>query len=122
MTFPPLGIPEPIATSGAELGTLLLGFAVFAAAFLGWLLVRMTQERITFDTVLCPSRNRVAQVTFRRTWDGTRLDVVHCSLLGRGGPVTCRRQCLRESTRRRSPALGNSGEPRIGARAPGRPM
>lgn len=98
----PFGAAEATVVTGAEvhLQAFLLAFAILAAGFLGWLLLCMTRERLTFETVLCPSRQRVAEVVFRRTWDGTRLDVLACSLLGKAS-ISCGRECMRESASRR---------------------
>jgi hypothetical protein len=81
--------PEP-----AGLFASFLVFALFTAIFLGWLLIKMGTERLTFGEVLCPLRGRTAEVIFLRTADGTRLDVVRCSLLGTGAPTTWR-QCMK---------------------------
>ena len=54
-----------------------------------------TRERVR---LVCPTRLGFARVLFRLAPNGTRRDVIHCSLLGRG-PFSCGKVCLHPTGR-----------------------
>jgi hypothetical protein len=49
------------------------------------------------ERLRCPTRHRMAYLTLLRGYDGALVDVVRCSLIGRGKPFTCDKRCLRSA-------------------------
>jgi hypothetical protein len=93
----------PISSVPLEgLGTPLQGLAVEAVGFLAivvitafaallWMIRRASEAR---ERLRCPRRHRMALVTFRVASDGTRTDVVRCSLLRGGRETFCDKICM----------------------------
>jgi len=55
--------------------------------------VRRRRERL-----FCPVRLRMARVLFRLAPDGSRADVIRCSVFGRR-PITCGKSCMNAPAR-----------------------
>ena len=64
---------------------LLIGYAVLVGA------IRNAFRRR--ERLFCPVRLRTARVDFQLSADGTRTDVLRCSIFGRR-PVTCGKVCM----------------------------
>lgn len=77
----------------------LIGLALLVLLFIGfavmlWMAGHADQKRARLH---CPVHLQQARVTFRVAPDGTRTDVVRCSLF-RGRPaITCGKPCLRQA-------------------------
>ena len=79
-------------TASLQFLTLLALLVVFGMyAFIFWAMRRPPRERMRLH---CPARLRTARVVFALDPDGSRTDVVRCSIF-RGRPViTCGKVCL----------------------------
>ena len=97
----PDGIPIPPASllfpnGHLQLIMLLAILALFVTyGGLLWVLPGLTRMR---ERVRCPVQPRVANVLFQVSRDGTRVDVLRCSVFGRR-PITCGKVCLRPAAR-----------------------
>ena len=91
--IPPGVVPQaPIALDGhLEILTLVVLAALFLA--LGLMVWRLWVTNREYVRLFCPTRLRRVLVVFRRASDGTRIDVVGCSVFGHG-PITCGKVCL----------------------------
>jgi hypothetical protein len=98
-----MNLIPPISSAPIEgLGTPPEGLAVEAVGFLAivvivafaallWMIRRGSEAR---ERLRCPRRHKVAVVTFRLAGDGTRTDVMRCSLLRRGREKFCDKICM----------------------------
>jgi hypothetical protein len=77
----------------------VIGLALVVMASVAVMLVAMLWAARTAyrarARVWCPERGRRARVLFRLAPDGSRADVLRCSVFRRRGAVTCRKACLR---------------------------
>ncbi len=87
----PIG-PGVDLTGSLQLLALLALLVVFGGyVLIFWAMGRGSQERVRLR---CPVRLRTARVTFELASDGSRADVVGCSIF-RGRPaITCGKACL----------------------------
>jgi hypothetical protein len=72
----------------------LPGWVVLSAALLVWVALLWIVTRLVLrghERVCCPLSGQIARVTFVRGPDGSREDVVRCSL--QPGGITCARIC-----------------------------
>jgi hypothetical protein len=81
----------PISVSGLDLLLLFTVVSLFAmVAMMLWSVRDMNRER---RRLFCPVRLRSVRVLFRLAPNGTRTDVLRCSVFGRR-PITCGKLCL----------------------------
>lgn len=73
---------------------LLIVISVALILSLGWLVLRTSVTRFTFDRLTCPVRGRPAQVVFARTRDGMKVEVMSCSLIAPSRRIDCGKACL----------------------------
>jgi hypothetical protein len=70
---------------------------VLAMALVAWVVfLRAATRRLmrSQERVQCPVERRSARIVYVRAPDGSRDEVVSCSLLGEGTPITCDQDCL----------------------------
>jgi len=93
-TIPIEGLGTPLQGLPLEvLGFLSIAVIAACAAVL-WMVRHADQVR---ERLRCPLRLRRATVTFRVAEDGTRTDVVRCSLLRGRREMLCDKVCLRKA-------------------------
>ena len=70
---------------------------MMAAALAAWVVILWVITRLflrTSERLQCPVKGREATVVFVRAPDGSKDDVVSCSLLEESGSATCEKECL----------------------------
>jgi hypothetical protein len=75
----------------------LPSWLMMTAALAAWVVVLWVITRLflrTRERRECPVKGREATVVFVRAPDGSKDDVVSCSLLEESGSATCEKECL----------------------------